>query len=94
MRRHSKMLISLAFASLLAAACEKPAPKEMTPEHEQCVAEVDAYAECKLDEASQLGELAGKQIKRSVEANQRLARGSMAKCKETLQKLSDDPCAP
>ena len=92
MRHVSTLLITLSLASL--AACEKPAPKEMTPEHKACVEKVEKYAECKLKEAAQLGDLAGKQIKRSVEANQRLAKGTMAKCKETLEKVSGDPCAP
>lgn len=92
MRRCATLLITLCFASLV--GCDKPASKEITPEHKACVEKVDQYAECKLKEASRLGELAGKQIKRSVEANQRLAGASMAKCEETLQKLSGDPCAP
>lgn len=85
----------LAVAALLAlAACEKPAPKEITPEHQACIDQVDEYATCKMDEAKQLGELAGKQIKRSVEANQRLAKGSASNCEDVMSRIADDPCAP
>ncbi len=90
MKTHA-ILIGVALAAI---ACEKPAPKEKTPEHLECLERAEAYLACKEKEAASAGP-AEKQILRAVEANRRKANISADKCESVLGNVgADDSCAP
>lgn len=90
----------LAGAIVLAAfscslGCEKPAPKEKTPEHQACLERAETYFKCKMSEASGGGAAVEKQVKRMVDGNRRRAEISQEKCEAVLAKVSpDDTCKP
>jgi len=83
-------------ALLLMAGCDKmqPAPKEVTPEHQQCISDVDAYLACLEKGASGLPEAAAKQLARSIDANRNKAGISHEKCQGVLSSATDPSCLP
>ena len=84
-------LISITFT----LACEKPEPKEKTPEHEACIERAETYFKCKMGEVSGAGEAVEKQVNRMVEGNRRRANTSLEKCESVLAKVKpDDSCQP
>ena len=84
-------LISLSFA----IGCEKPAPKEKTAQHKECLERAEKYFDCKLSEVSGAGAAVEKQVNRMVEGNRRRANISQEKCEAVLAKVTpEDSCQP
>lgn len=91
-----RTLLTVAIILLLGSmGCEKPAPREKTPEHTACLERAEAYFECKTTEASGAGSAVEKQVKRMVEGNRRRAEISQEKCEAVLAKVTpEDSCQP
>ena len=87
-------LVAIALIST-SVACEKPPPKEKTPEHAACIQQATTYVDCKIKEAAELGEMGGKPVKRAAEANRNRANISLEKCQAVLAKIDPkDACKP
>jgi hypothetical protein len=93
-----RMLALAVVASFFVVACEsKPAvdpnaPK--SPEWQACVDDVNAYCDCKDDEAGQLDDATAARIKRSTKAARNKALISHERCEATWDTFDpSDPCA-